>query len=106
MAPSLQSQEPGSFTVGSTGSVQSGSGETQASSLLFKLASMKPPKRSLRTAMPGDGFGVGRLKTEETDSGSMYFISRLTRQTNPFSTKEKFNSVTRFERVLCLYQSC
>ena len=60
MAPSLQSQDPSSFTVGTS--------ETQSSALLFNL--MKPPKRPLRTVTPGDGFGVGRLGVDETDSGS------------------------------------
>ena len=60
MAPSLQSQDPSSFTLGSS--------ETQGSSLLFNL--MKPPKRPLRAVTPGDGFGVGRLGVDETDSGS------------------------------------
>jgi DNA-dependent protein kinase catalytic subunit len=59
MAPSAQSQDPSSFNVGS--------GETQSSSLLFNL--MKPPKRPLRAVTPGDGFGVGRLGVDETDSG-------------------------------------
>lgn len=70
MAPSLQSMDPSLFTLGSSGAAQSTAGETQSSSLLFKLASMKPPKRPLRAVIPGDGFGVGRLGTEETDSES------------------------------------
>ena len=63
MAPSLQSQDSPSFTLGSGGSA----GETQPSSLLFNL--MRPPKRPLRA---GDGFGVGRLGVDETDSASMH----------------------------------
>lgn len=66
MAPSLQTQDPSLFTLGS---VQSSPSDTQ-SSLLFKLGSMKPPKRPLRAVTPGDGFGVGRLGKEEPDSGS------------------------------------
>ena len=62
MAPSLQSQEPSLFTMGSAG----GSGETQSSSLLFNL--MRPPKRPFRAVTPGDGFGMGRLGGDETDS--------------------------------------
>ena len=69
MAPSVQSQEP-SFTMGSAGPSQSETGPETQSSLLFKMATMKPPKRPLRKVVPGDGFGKGRLKTEETDSGS------------------------------------
>lgn len=70
MAPSLQTQDPSLFTLGTAGSAQSS--ETQSSSLLFKLGSMKPPKRPLRTVTPGDGFGVGKLGREEPDSGSKY----------------------------------
>ena len=68
MAPSIQSQEP-TFTMGSAGPSQAETGAETQSSLLFK---MKPPKRPLRAVRPGDGFGKGRLKTEETDSGSKY----------------------------------
>ena len=64
MAPSLQSLEPSSLTMGSSG----GSGETVSSSLLF---SMRPPKKPLRAVIAGDGFDVGRLGTDETDSASM-----------------------------------
>lgn len=65
MAPSLQSQDASLFSFGSADSKS----ETQSSSLLFNL--MKPPKRPLRAVTPGDGFGVGRLGGDETDTASM-----------------------------------
>lgn len=76
MAPSLQTQDPSLFTLGTAGLAQSS--ETQSSSLLFKLGSMKPPKRPLRAVTPGDGFGVGKLGREEADSGSKYILSQQT----------------------------
>ena len=66
MAPSLQSQDTSLFSVGSADSKS----QTQPSSLLFNM--MKPPKRRpLRAVTPGDGFGVGRLGKDETDTASM-----------------------------------
>ena len=74
MAPSLQSLEPGSLAPSS-------GGETQSSSLLFNL--MRPPKKPLRAVRPGDGFGVGTLGTDETDSACESII--------PYSFQEKIH---------------
>jgi DNA-dependent protein kinase catalytic subunit len=63
MAPSLQSLEPGSLAPASSGETQSSS-----SSLLFNL--MRPPRRPLRPVRAGDGFGVGTLGADQTDSAS------------------------------------
>ncbi|CAI8051260.1 DNA-dependent protein kinase catalytic subunit [Geodia barretti] len=64
MAPSLQSLEPGSLTPASGGETQSSS----SSSLLFNP--MRPPRRPLRPVRAGDGFGVGTLGADQTDSAS------------------------------------
>ncbi len=82
MAPSLQSQD---FTMGSTakggwasgsltpepGGATGGPGETQGSSLLFK---MKPPKRPIRPLI-GEDFGKARLKPDDAASaGNKYAV--------------------------------
>ena len=59
MAPSLQSLDPGSLSGGETQS-------SSSSSLLFNL--MRPPRRPLRPVRAGDGFGVGTLGADQTDS--------------------------------------
>ena len=68
MAPSLQSLEPGSLAPASSGETQSSS-----SSLLFNL--MRPPRRPLRPVRAGDGFGVGTLGADQTDSACEHLSS-------------------------------
>ena len=69
MAPSLQSLEPGSLTPASGGETQSSS----SSSLLFNP--MRPPRRPLRPVRAGDGFGVGTLGADQTDSACEHLSS-------------------------------